>query len=71
MGNFIFRQASPWTDLSAIFEFTVSPDGGITLQVRPVRADYQARLATGAAADSVRHRVGPLSPVVSTTASTP
>jgi poly-gamma-glutamate synthesis protein (capsule biosynthesis protein) len=71
MGNFIFRQASPWTDLSAIFEFTVSPDGGITLQVRPVRADYQATLATGAGADSVRRRVGPVSPVVSTTASTP
>lgn len=71
MGNFIFRQASPWTDLSAIFEFTIAPDGGIALQLRPVRADYQARLAIGAAADSVRRRVGPVSPPVSTTASTP
>jgi len=58
MGNFIFRQGDPWTGLSGVFEFTVRPGGAISLDMRPVRADYQAKLVTGAAADSARRRVG-------------
>jgi poly-gamma-glutamate capsule biosynthesis protein CapA/YwtB (metallophosphatase superfamily) len=58
MGNFIFRQGAPWTGLSGVFEFTVRPGGAISLAMRPVRADYQAKLVTGAAADSARRRVG-------------
>lgn len=58
MGNFIFRQGAPWTGLSGVFEFTVRSGGVISLALRPVRAGYQARLVTGAAADSARHRVG-------------
>ena len=60
MGNFIFRQGAPWTGLSGVFEFTVRSGGAISLALRPVRAGYQAKLVRGAAADSVRHRVGPL-----------
>jgi poly-gamma-glutamate capsule biosynthesis protein CapA/YwtB (metallophosphatase superfamily) len=71
LGNFIFRQTSPWADLSAIFAFTISPDGGMTLRLLPVRADYQARLATGAEADSARRRVGVLSPPPSAAVSNP
>jgi poly-gamma-glutamate capsule biosynthesis protein CapA/YwtB (metallophosphatase superfamily) len=71
MGNFIFRQGSPWTDLSGVFEFTVAPDGHIDLNLLPVHSGYQARLATGSAADSVRLRVGPLEPVLATTGSEP
>lgn len=58
MGNFIFRQGMPWTGLTGVFEFTVRPDGAISLALRPVRAGYQAKLVRGAAADSVRRRVG-------------
>ncbi len=58
MGNFIFRQGAPWTGLSGVFEFTVRPGGAISLALRPIRADYQAKLITGAAADSARRRVG-------------
>ena len=71
MGNFIFRQGAPWTGLSAIFQFTVAPDGAIALDVLPARASYQATLATGAGADSIRHRVGPLAPVASPAPSAP
>jgi poly-gamma-glutamate capsule biosynthesis protein CapA/YwtB (metallophosphatase superfamily) len=71
LGNFIFRQGSPWAGPSAIFGFTISPAGEITLQLRPVRSDFQARLATGAAADSVRWRVGSLALPVSITVSDP
>jgi poly-gamma-glutamate synthesis protein (capsule biosynthesis protein) len=58
MGNFIFRQGAPWTGLSGVFEFTVHAGGAISLALRPVRAGYQARLVTGAAADSARRRLG-------------
>jgi poly-gamma-glutamate synthesis protein (capsule biosynthesis protein) len=58
MGNFIFRQDAPWTDLTGVFEFLIRPDGGISLALRPVRAGYQATLVRGAAADSARRRVG-------------
>ncbi|MGE5144153.1 MAG: CapA family protein [Acidobacteriota bacterium] len=58
MGNFIFRQGAPWTDLSGVFEFTVRSGGTISLALLPVRAGYQPRLVNGAAADSARRRVG-------------
>ena len=71
LGNFIFRQGSAWTDLSAVFEFTITPDGGIGLDVLPARASYQATLASGAGADSVRRRLGQLLPASATTLSAP
>jgi len=71
MGNFIFHQGAPWTDLTGVFEFTVGPTGKISLLLRPVRASYQARLATGTAADSVRRRVGQPVRVVTNTSSIP
>jgi len=58
LGNFVFNQSSPWTGLSAIFRFTVRPDGQITLALSPVRASYQVSAVRGPAADSVHRRVG-------------
>ena len=58
LGNFVFWQGSRWTGLSAIFRFTVRPNGEITLALSPVHASYQVRLIRGSAADSVHRRVG-------------
>ncbi|MGH7675139.1 MAG: CapA family protein, partial [Gemmatimonadales bacterium] len=58
LGNFIFMQRPDWTRLSAIFRFTVAPDGTIGVDLLPIRVGFQATLADGAAADSVRARVG-------------
>lgn len=63
MGNFIFKQGAPWTAYSAIFKFTLAPDGLITADLNPVRSGFQARFVAGSAADSIRRRarvVGPL-----------
>ena len=58
MGNFIFEQTSPWTRLSAIFKFIVTPDGVITADLIPTRVGFRATFAGGGAADSVWRRVG-------------
>jgi poly-gamma-glutamate synthesis protein (capsule biosynthesis protein) len=66
MGNFIFKQGAPWTAYTAIFKFTLAPDGGISADMIPARSGFQARFATRSAADSIWHRVrlvGPL-PIV-------
>lgn len=66
LGNFIFRPGAPWTAYSAIFEFTVAPDGRMSVDAVPARAGLQATFASGGAADSVRQRlrlIGPL-PIV-------
>jgi len=57
LGNFIFQQDQPWTQLSAVLRIVVAPDRSMRLSALPVRAGYQATLATGAAADSVAHRL--------------
>ena len=57
LGNFIFQQDQPWTQLSAVLRIVVAPDRSMHLSALPVRAGYQATLATGAAADSVAHRL--------------
>ncbi len=62
LGNFVFLQDDPWTRLSAILRVMVAPDKTIRLSAVPVRVSHQPTLATGAAADSVRQRLGvPLS----------
>jgi poly-gamma-glutamate capsule biosynthesis protein CapA/YwtB (metallophosphatase superfamily) len=62
LGNFIFRQDDPWTQLSAILRVVVSPAKRMRLSAIPIRAGHQAALATGEAADSIRRRLGiPLS----------
>lgn len=68
LGNFIFHQTLPWTDLSAIVlvEVAPPPDRTIRLTAVPVRAGYQAQFVTGPAADSVRQRLG--IPITFTTA---
>ena len=66
MGNFIFKQGAPWTAYTAIFKFTLAPDGGMTADMIPVRSGFQARFASRSAADSIWRRVrlvGPL-PIV-------
>lgn len=63
MGNFIFKQGAPWTAYTAIFTFTLTPDGGISANLIPARSGFQARFANRTAADSIWRRVrlvGPL-----------
>ena len=63
LGNFIFQQDKPWTQLSAVLRIVVAPDRSMRLSALPVRAGYQATLTTGAAADSVARRLRvPLTP---------
>jgi poly-gamma-glutamate capsule biosynthesis protein CapA/YwtB (metallophosphatase superfamily) len=57
LGNFIFLQNDPWTQVSAILRIVVTPAGSIRLSAIPVRAGHQASLAAGPAADSVRRRL--------------
>src|SRR5438094_6816035 len=60
--NFVFLQNDPWRRLSAILRVVVRPDKRMRLSAIPIRVDHQPTLATGAAADSVRRRLGiPLS----------
>jgi len=64
LGNFVFAQDDPWTRLSAILRIEVAPDKTMRLSAIPVHAGHQPTVATGAAADSVRRRLGiPLSTV--------
>jgi poly-gamma-glutamate synthesis protein (capsule biosynthesis protein) len=64
LGNFVFLQDDPWTRVSAILRIEVAPDKSMRLSAIPVRVGYQPSVATGAAADSVRRRLGiPLSTV--------
>ena len=58
LGNFVFLQDDPWARLSAILRVVVSPDRRFRLSAIPVRVGPQPTLATGAAADSVRRRLG-------------
>jgi len=58
LGNFVFYQGKPWTQLSAVVRIEVAPAGTIRLSALPVRAGYQVTLASGHAADSVRTRLG-------------
>lgn len=57
LGNFVFLQANPWTQVSAILRIAVAPSGHMRVSAIPVRAGFQPTLATGAAADSVRRRL--------------
>lgn len=62
LGNFIFLQNDPWTQVSAILRIVVTPGGRMRLSAIPIRAGHQVTLATAVAADSVRRRLGiPLS----------
>ncbi len=58
LGNFVFLQDDPWTRLSAILRVVVTPDRRLRLSAIPVHVGPQPTLATGAAADSVRRRLG-------------
>ena len=64
LGNFVFAQDNPWTQLSAVLRVAVAPDKTMRLSAIPVRVGHQPTVATGAAADSVHRRLGiPLSTV--------
>ncbi len=63
MRNFIFKQGAPWTAYSAVFTFTIAPDGQVTADVIPVRSGFQATFATRSAADSIRRRVRVVGPL--------
>jgi poly-gamma-glutamate synthesis protein (capsule biosynthesis protein) len=57
LGNFVFFQGDPWTQLSAIVRIDVAPDHAMHVSVVPAHAGYQVTFATGAAADSVWRRL--------------
>jgi hypothetical protein len=57
LGNFIFLQNRPWTELSAILRIDARPDGSLRVSAIPVRAGFQAQFVDGAAADSIRRRL--------------
>jgi poly-gamma-glutamate capsule biosynthesis protein CapA/YwtB (metallophosphatase superfamily) len=57
LGNFIFLQHDPWTQVAAILRVAVTPERRLRLSAIPIRAGHQAILATGPAADSVRRRL--------------
>jgi len=57
LGNFVFVQSDPWTQLSAILRIAVAPDHRMRVSAVPVRVGPQPTVATGAAADSVRRRL--------------
>ena len=57
LGNFVFVQSDPRTQLSAILRVAVAPNHRMRLSAVPVRVGTQPSLATGAAADSVRRRL--------------
>jgi poly-gamma-glutamate synthesis protein (capsule biosynthesis protein) len=57
LGNFIFLQRDPWTQVAAILRVAVTPERRLRLSAIPIRAGHQAILATGPAADSVRRRL--------------
>lgn len=57
LGNFIFLQDKPWTELSAILRIDAAPNGSLRVSAIPVRAGFQAQFADGAAADSIRRRL--------------
>jgi len=48
LGNFVFRQNSPWTRAGLWAELLVAPDGSARLAVRPVVAGNTPRFADGA-----------------------
>lgn len=58
LGNFVFLQNDPWTRLSAILRIAIAPDRTMRISAVPVRVGYQPAFVTGAAADSVRRRIG-------------
>ena len=57
LGNFVFVQSDPRTQLSAILRVAVAPNHRMRVSAVPVRVGPQPSLATGAAADSVRRRL--------------
>jgi len=57
LGNFVFVQSDPRTQLSAILRVAVAPNHRMRVSAVPVRVGTQPSLATGAAADSVRRRL--------------
>lgn len=58
LGNFVFLQARPSTELSAVLRVAVAPDRSMRVSAVPVRAGFQPALIAGTAADSVRRRLG-------------
>ena len=61
LGNFVFRQPFPWTDKALLAEITARRDRSMTLELRPVAADYTPRFATGPDSVAVLARTDSLS----------
>ncbi len=55
LGNFVFQQDDPWTQVSAIVRVEVAPDRAMHLSAIPIRAGYQP--ADAPTQDSVESRL--------------
>jgi poly-gamma-glutamate synthesis protein (capsule biosynthesis protein) len=65
LGNFVFRQARPWTNRGLVAELVVAPGGAMRLALHPVAAGYVPSFLAGrdsaavmAHLDSISRRIG-------------
>ena len=61
LGNFVFRQARPWTDRGLVAELVVAPEGRMRLALHPVAAGYTPAFLGGADSARVMAHVASLS----------
>jgi len=71
VGNFVFRQSSPWTDRGLWVELTAVPAGGTRLALRPVAAGFVPRFLGGDDSARVIARVDSISRLIPVTPSLP
>jgi poly-gamma-glutamate synthesis protein (capsule biosynthesis protein) len=64
LGNFVFRQHSPWTDRGLWAEIVVPPDGAPRLRVLPLLVGYAPHFATGADSAAVMAHVDSVSALI-------
>jgi poly-gamma-glutamate synthesis protein (capsule biosynthesis protein) len=64
LGNFVFRQGSPWTDRGLWAELRYGPEGTPRLALRPVAAGYVPRFLGGEDSVRVLARVDSLSRLI-------
>jgi poly-gamma-glutamate synthesis protein (capsule biosynthesis protein) len=67
LGNFVFRQNSPWTDRGLWAELVHAPGAPPQLTLRPVAAGYAPRFLAGADSALVLARVDSLSRLIPAT----
>jgi poly-gamma-glutamate synthesis protein (capsule biosynthesis protein) len=64
LGNFVFKQYDPWTDVGLWAELTLLPDGTRRFGVLPLRVGYTPRFATGADSTAIMAHVDSISALI-------